>query len=81
MEDIVQKLFDLLQAEFGLNKDNLNADTKIFSDGILDSLSSLQLIMHIERMFSISVSPLDVSIDDIDTVDSMAALIDRKRSE
>lgn len=80
MEEISEQILKLLQSEFGLNKENLNMDSKIFSEGMLDSLSSLQLIMHLESLFDIAVSPLDVSIDDIDTINSMAALVHRKRS-
>ena len=43
------------------------ADTMIIEDGIIDSLSVINLIMEIEREFSMKMGIMDVTIDDFQT--------------
>lgn len=74
MQDQVKQV---LHQEFGLQIDNLETDAPIFSSGLLDSLSSLRLVMSLERYFGVSVSPLDVSLEDVDTIDGICETIRR----
>lgn len=67
---------EILQSELGLDTSSLADDDGIFSTGLLDSLSSLRLLMGIEQKYGISISPLDVSLDDMDTVNSIAQTVE-----
>ena len=42
----------------------IEADTLIIEDGVIDSLSVINLIMEIEREFSMKMGIMDVTIDD-----------------
>ena len=67
----------ILSSDFGLDTGALAGDAALFSSGVLDSLSSLRLLMSLEQKFGLSISPLDVSLDDVDTIDLIAATVER----
>ena len=70
----------ILSSEFGVNAEILDADAPIFSSGLLDSLSSLRLLMSLEQHFGFSVSPLDVSLEDVDSIGKITETIERLQS-
>lgn len=67
----------ILDKEFGLDTAALAGDAPIFSAGLLDSLSSLRLLMSLESTFGVPISPLDVSLDDVDTLDKITETVTR----
>ncbi len=74
MEETVRRI---LSSEFGLMADSLDVDQPIFSSGLLDSLSSLRLVMSLEQNFGVRVSPLDISLDDVNTINFITATVIR----
>ena len=72
-----EKIRIILSSEFGLMADSLDADKPIFSSGLLDSLSSLRLVMSLEQNFGVRVSPLDISLDDVNTINCITATVIR----
>jgi acyl carrier protein len=46
----------------------LDADSKLFSNGAMDSVAMMQLITFIESTARIEVQPQDVTLDNFDTV-------------
>jgi acyl carrier protein len=69
----------LLSQEFGLPTEALASTAPIFSAGLLDSLSSIRLVLSLEQYFGIHVSPLDISLEDVDTIESIAGTVIRLR--
>jgi acyl carrier protein len=72
-----EKIRRILSREFGLMADSLELDQPIFSSGLLDSLSSLRLVMSLEKFFGVHVSPLDISLDDVNTINCITATVIR----
>ncbi len=70
------KIVTILADNFGLDA-SIDHDTPLFSSGLLDSLSSVRLLLLLEQSFEIKVSPLDVEIDDINSVKQIAATVER----
>jgi acyl carrier protein len=62
----------------GEDPSNLQDDTPLKGSGILDSISTLKLVTHVEDAHGITVAPHEASTE-FDTIDSIAALIERKR--
>ncbi len=58
----------------------IDADTLLFSDQLLDSMSLTRLVVFLESTFPIEVSAADVSLENLDTVNHMKAFIERKQS-
>ena len=54
-------------------------ETDLLAEGVLDSVTLVQLIMHLEQTFDIRVEPADLEIDDLRSVRSIAALVEKLR--
>ena len=51
-------------------------DAPLFSSGLLDSLSAVQLLFTINDDLGINLSPLDVALDDFDTINLIVATVE-----
>lgn len=71
---------EILTTEFGLDCTGLSNEDPLFSSERLDSLNSLRLLFALEDAFGVSISPMDVSIEDIDTIEGIAASITRLKA-
>jgi acyl carrier protein len=57
----------------GLNIDTpIDAETELFSTGLLDSVSMVSLIGYIEEKVRITVQPGDVTLENFDSVQRIA---------
>lgn len=57
-------------------EEHLDSD-KLMSDGILDSLDIMNLIMALEGEFDIEIDPEDVLSENFESVDAIIALIEK----
>lgn len=48
--------------------------------GILDSTGALELVMHLEERYGVSVHDEELHPDNLDSIDRIAAFIERKRA-
>ena len=48
--------------------------------GILDSTGALELVMHLEERYGIKVQDDELHPDNLDSIEKIAAFIERKRS-
>lgn len=48
--------------------------------GILDSTGALELVMHLEERYGVTVQDDELHPDNLDSVDRIAAFIERKRA-
>ena len=76
-KDRVKHLLTELRSEleFHLEEDGLA------TNGILDSLDIMNLIMKLEGEFDIEIDPEDVLSENFESVDSMIALIEKCQGE
>jgi len=58
----------------------IDADTSLFRDQLLDSMSLTNLITFLEDEFSIKVGAMDIVFENLDTVNHMLAFIERKKA-
>jgi acyl carrier protein len=66
---------DLLEEEV-----EIDADTSLFRDQLLDSMNLTNLIMFLEETFSIRIGAIDIAFENLDTVNHMIAFIAKKRA-
>lgn len=59
----------------------LEADTPLFSSGIIDSFGVLELIAFLEEAFKIEIDTTRHDLTDFDTVRKIAALVVKLRGE
>lgn len=75
---IIEFIMELADMPIGLNVD---ANTSLFSAQLLDSITLVELIAFLEDTFSIKVRPMEISLDNFDSVSRILAYIDRKRDD
>ncbi|MGH9443528.1 MAG: acyl carrier protein [Thermoanaerobaculia bacterium] len=72
------KLYLLEHVLSGVAPDELTPKTPLISGGILDSLSALHLVQHLEESYGIRFEAYEVSVDYLDTMESIASLVASK---
>jgi len=77
-DEYIQQIIDIIRP-IAKSRDPIEAHTRIIEDGIIDSLSVINLIMEIERAFEIKIGIMDVTINDFETPAKIAEIIDRKK--
>lgn len=59
----------------GRSINNVSDDTALFTSGMLDSIDVLHLVVVLENTFGIAISPLDVSLDQLDSIGRIRTFI------
>lgn len=71
-------LLEYIKNEIMRNRNaRLGEDEDLLSSGILDSLGILQIVAFIEKTFSIRIPDEDVVFDNFQSVNAMAAYLQR----
>lgn len=61
-----------------LRNHDLQSDDDIFALGFVNSLFAMQLVLFVEREFSITVENEDLDLENFKSVNAIAALVERK---
>lgn len=61
-------------------RNQLRDDDDIFAMGLVNSLFAMQLIMHIEKDFGITVEDQDLDINNFKSINRIDAFIERTRN-
>lgn len=69
-----ESLMTFLQESQGLRE--VEVDSLLFSNGSLDSVSQLDLIMYIEKHAGFQVSPMDLTLENFDSVRKIMAFVE-----
>ncbi len=80
MDDIIGPVKQYLLDTFlkGEDPSALRNDTPLISGGILDSLATLELVSFLEQRFGIQLEAHEVDAERLDTLTSIAALVQGK---
>lgn len=73
-----ERLIEFIREEL-LDGETVAAGTSLFRSQILDSLALTNLILFVEESFGVRVGAMDISYDNLDSVEQMIAFIGRKR--
>ena len=71
-----EALMEYLIEQHEVEPDELEDDTPIFSSGILDSFSLVDLILFIEESADLNMDPADVNLDNLDTIGSILEYVE-----
>lgn len=79
-DPVKQDIKDFIMAEFlpGENPDELTDTTPLISGGVLDSIATLKLVMHIEDKYNISLEAHEVDKENLDTLELIAIMVRSK---
>jgi len=78
-EDRKKQLKEFIAEKFLKGRAALADDESLFSAGVIDSFGVLELIAYIENKFGVRLKPSEINIDNLDTVDKIVMLVDKKK--
>ena len=73
MNDLKGTLLRALASRFGV-KGAIDEDTKLFSSGLIDSLSVMDLVCFIEDEIGCSIPPTEITLENFDSINSILSL-------
>lgn len=79
MESIVSNLQDFVVNDLLYASDvgSVEPADELLTTGVLDSLASAQLMVHVEEEWQIKLEPTDLTLENFNTIASLAALVVR----
>ena len=82
MEDVQSKLRHFIASElmYGDDDDVLSDEEPLLGSGIVDSLGIMRLVSYIEEEFEVEVSEEDLVPEHFQTVNRLAAFVDRLKT-
>jgi acyl carrier protein len=82
LQEIQSHVKSHLLAEFlpDASPDELEDDTRLLSDGLLDSISTIKLVSYLEETFGVQFEAHEMSADYLDTIPEIAAIVHSKKA-
>jgi len=81
-DNMKEEIRQYILSEFlpGEKPANLHDDTPLRTSGILDSVATLRLVTFVEERFGIQVEAHEASVENFDSINSIAAFIESKKT-
>ncbi len=73
-----EELKKFIQDEMVLNDTPINNETSLFSTRLVNSRNLMHLVSFIENKWQIKISPMDLILENFDTISRIIAYIERK---
>ncbi|MFW2382243.1 MAG: phosphopantetheine-binding protein [Acidimicrobiales bacterium] len=75
---LTNELCSFIDAEVSLDPDcPVQPETDLLTTGLVDSLGAMEIVHWLEETLDIDIDPIDITIDNFQTVDKMIALTSR----
>lgn len=74
-----EQLIAFLANELGLDGSEIDDDSLLFTDGLLDSFSLTEVVAFLEDKGCFKMAVTDVTLANLDSVDRMMAFVARKQ--
>ncbi len=68
-------LLNYLDQEHGLDPTQIDSDTLLFSDGLLDSFTMVELIAFIESKAQFRMKATEVNLDNLDSIQRILSYV------
>ena len=79
-EQLKEELFNYVKENTFKDTSNLSSNTKLFAEGIFDSMGFVLLLDFLEEKFQVTASDEDLIEDNFESIDAISAFILRKKS-
>ena len=80
VDDRARLLLDFVQTRLLLDEScRLDGDTRLLSERVLDSMGVVLLAAFVEERFGVRVDDVDLREGQLETINGILALIDRRR--
>lgn len=82
MEDIQKDVHTFILTEFlpGEDPSELTESTPLITGGILDSITTLKLVVYLEERFNITVEAHEAGVEHLDSIKQIADLVAEKKA-
>jgi len=74
MSEVESKIRGFLGKDLGLDVDSLESDTPLFTSGLVDSFSLIELLSFLESDLKVQIDITEVGIDELDSIGSLTKL-------
>jgi acyl carrier protein len=72
-----QTLLAYLNKDLGIDTADISRTSPLFSSSLIDSFSLVSLITFVEEQTGIKVKPMDVNLENFDTIENILHYMDR----
>ena len=79
-DQLSENLVQFLAAHFSLELTEFNSSTLLFSDGLLDSFSMVEVVSWLEDTSGIKFGVMDINLQNLDSVQKMVNYVKSKQS-
>jgi acyl carrier protein len=73
-----ESILQFFEDELGIETGDIQPDTLLFSDGVVDSFALVSLMLFLEGQANFRIDPSDVNLDNFDSIERMLAYIARQ---
>ena len=73
-----ENLLSYIQESFNVDVSGIEEDTLLFSTGLIDSFSMIDLIVFIETSNGIRIGPSEIILDNIDSIGRILTFLAKK---
>ena len=80
MEELQKELFEYVRDNTFKETKTLTSNTKLFVEGIFDSMGFVLLLEHIENKYKISTEDMDLIEENFESINAIVGFILRKNS-
>jgi acyl carrier protein len=74
-------LLEFVTSSLGLDTAEVEEETPLFSSGLIDSKSMVDLILYIEREGEVSFEADDITLDHLDTISRILRFVDSRQGQ
>lgn len=75
--EVIESVLAIIEDDLGLPRPQ--PDTDLLAEGILDSLSVLDLLAEIENRLGVVVDLTKLELSDLESIEALAELVERNR--
>jgi len=79
-ENIAETVKDFIASDLLLDAVEIDNDTSLFQGRLIDSMNLVQLLSFLESTFSVKIPTHAVTVENLDSVDSIEKLVNKVRS-
>ena len=77
MSDTKTQIKEFITTELGVSVDDLTDTTPLFTSGAIDSFAMIELLAFLEQTLGAQVDIADMNIEQLDTIESIASLVEQ----
>lgn len=81
MKTSAQEIASLISSQFACEVGDIVGNEALFSEGLLDSFNLVELVTELEGRYSIRINAMEINLENFDSVQSIAELINRKADD